>query len=88
MKAIYATFPHRSNLSFMLGPMKVYLQLFKMIHSYPAITKFMNENQLKPVGCFEIYHFNKDPIEYIMFLENEEVFDRLQQTRFVAANLL
>lgn len=55
---------------------------------YPAITAFMNSNNLKPVGCFEIYHFGNKPIEYIMYLENEDVFEQLQKTNFVAANLL
>lgn len=59
-----------------------------MMISYPPITKFMNKNQLSPVGCFEIYHYNKDPIEYMMFLEHKEVFEELQKTKFVAANLL
>lgn len=56
--------------------------------SYPFITKFMNKNQLHPVGCFELYHSTEKPIEYMMFLENEELFEKLQKTKFVAANLL
>lgn len=88
MKAIYATFPHRTNLSFMFGPMKVYIDWNVLECRYPAITKFMNENKLVPYGCFEIYHFNHEPIEYIVFLENKEIFDDLQKTKFVAANLL
>lgn len=55
---------------------------------YPPFTKLMNKAQLSPVGCIELYHYNKDPIEYMMFLEHKEVFDELQKTKFIAANLL
>ena len=54
---------------------------------YPAITEFMTKNTIQPVGCFELYH-PEAPIEYIMFLENKEIFDELEKSNFVAANLL
>ena len=58
-----------------------------MMYSYPAITEFMTKNNIQPVGCFEIYN-PTNPIEYIMFLENKEVFEELEKTKYVAANLL
>ena len=43
----------------------------------------MNSNDIKPVGCAEIYHYNPEPIEYMMYLDHKEVFDTLQTTKFV-----
>ncbi|KAK8811724.1 hypothetical protein WA538_000510 [Blastocystis sp. DL] len=77
-KIMYSTFVHRNNLSFMLGPSKV----------YPAFTAFLQKNALVPVGSAEIYHANMDPIEYVMYLDNKEPFVSLEKTSFVKANLL
>ena len=77
-RAIYGTFVYRNGLSYSVGPMKV----------YPAITKFMNETQIKPVGCIELYHSSGEPIEYMMYIDNPKVFEELEKTSFVAANLL
>ena len=77
-RAVSGTFVHRNFLSFMLGPMKV----------YPAITKFMNETLIKPVGCIELYHSDKQPIEYLMYIDNEKVFEEMKKTTFIAADQL
>ena len=52
------------------------------------MTKFMNDNKIVPCGSFEIYHNNHDPIEYIMQVDQKEAFDKLKETKFVAANKL
>lgn len=77
-RAISGTFAYRNSLSYMFGPMKV----------YPAITKFSNETLIKPVGCIELYHSNKQPIDYLMYIENEKVFEEMKKTTFVAADRL
>lgn len=77
-RAISGTFVHRNSLSYMFGPMKV----------YPAITKFMNETLIKAVGCIELYHSNKQPIDYYMYIDNEKVFEEMKKTTFVAADQL
>lgn len=48
----------------------------------------MNNTGIKPVGCAEIYHYNPEPIEYMMYLDHKEVFDKLHSSKFVKANLL
>ena len=59
-----------------------------MMVSYPKITEFMNQHAVTPVGCFELYHYNGDDIEYLMFFDHKEVFDELQKSTFVATNEL
>lgn len=48
----------------------------------------MNSNDIKPVGCAEIYHYNPEPIEYMMYLDHKEVFDTLQTTKFVKSQFI
>ena len=51
-------------------------------------TTFLQQNALVPVGSAEIYHTNKDPIEYVMYLDNMDTFVSLEKTSFVKSNLL
>jgi type II secretory pathway pseudopilin PulG len=55
-KSIVAYFPIKSDLSYMIGPIKV----------YPEFTKFINENGYKVVTSIEIYDTSEKRIEYIM----------------------
>ena len=87
-RVMYGSFPYRNSLSYMLGPMKVQDRFGDLNCRYPAITAMMNSNDIKPVGCAEIYHWNPEPIEYMMYLDNKEIFDKLHSTQFVKANLL
>ena len=48
----------------------------------------MNQHAVTPVGCFELYHYNGDDIEYLMFFDHKEIFDEMQKSTFVAANEL
>lgn len=59
-----------------------------MNFSYPVFTTFLQQNALVPVGSAEIYHTNKDPIEYVMYLDNKDTFVSLEKTSFVKSNLL
>lgn len=48
----------------------------------------MNQNTFKPVGCAEMYYGKSHPIEYMMYLENEDTFVQLQSTEFFNAHTM
>lgn len=52
------------------------------------MSKFIQEHGLEPCGCFEIYHDKNEPIEFIRQLDHKDAFEKLKETKFVAANLL
>lgn len=58
-ESIVATFPIKSNLSYMMGPMK----------AYPALTKYAEQNKLEIIKTYELYDV---PNNVILFVANVE----------------
>jgi hypothetical protein len=57
--SVVAEFPLKNNLSYMIGPMKV----------YPVFSTYMNQKRYKPALSFEIYDKLHDKIVFVMQYE-------------------